>query len=530
MAALSPLSTAARALLQLVGDFRSYAPACLKIATKNGGLEPLVLNSAQLMLHEMAEEQLLERGLVRIIVLKGRQQGISTYIGGRFYWKAATLFGQSFVILTHMLKASENLFNMVKRYHENVPPAVKPKTRLDNAKQMVFDALKNKYDVATAGSKGTGRSGTAQFFHGSEVAFWPNAASHMAGLGQVVPFAPGTEIFLESTADGVGNLFHTMVMNALKGKGDYRLCFIPWTVQAEYQRPLPPEGVEWEAEELDYRETYGVTFEQLYWRRLKIEDDFGGDPSLFDQEYPAAVDIAFMAGATKALIHPRAVQKAINTTLADVKGVQGLILGVDPAEYGDDDTALVLRRGRKVLWVKRWSKMGNAEVAARIARILKKREEKGDPIDAVFVDVTGVGTGVESILTDIHNFDNIRRVHFGAAAYDKEKYVNRAAEMYAGMRDWFTDATKPVDIPDDKVLQAELGARKFDYAGQQRRLRLQSKEDMKKEGLPSPNTADALALTFAEPVEPHSPKQVETLTDKLLRLQSRSAGNSGMAA
>lgn len=531
MAALSPLSTAARALHALIGDFVQYAPACLKVLDKVGQLVEYQLNEAQLMLHRMAEAQLAERGLVRIIVLKGRQQGISTYVGGRFYWKASTQYAKRFVILTHLQEATDNLFNMVKRYHDNVPPAIKPKTKFDNAKELNFDRLGTKYNVATAGSRGTGRGGTAQYFHGSEVAFWANAKAHMAGIGQIIPFAEGTEIFLESTANGVGNLFHTMVMNALKGKGDYRLCFIPWTVQTEYQRPLPPEGVEWEPEELEYQRTYSVTDQQLYWRRLKIEDDFGGDASIFDQEYPATVDIAFMAGATKALIHPRLVQQAINTQLRDRVGEEPLILGVDPAEYGDDDTALALRRGRKVLWTKRWSKMGNAEVAGRIARILRKYEDAEDPIDAVCIDVTGVGTGVEAFLTnDGHN--NIYRVHFGEKPLDEEKYVNRAAEMYGEMKDWFSHANKTVDIPNDVVLQAELGARQYSYDGLRRRLRLQSKEDMRKEGLPSPNTADALALTFAVSVRPRTPKRVETLQDKLRRLQAREGrgGSPGMAA
>lgn len=522
------MSTAARALHQLIGDFKDYAPACLQVLSKAGKLIPFELNDAQLMLHDMAEEQLIDRGLVRIIVLKGRQQGISTYVGGRFYWKAATSMGKRFVILTHLMEATENLFNMVKRYHDNVPAAVKPKTKFDNAKELNFAQLNTKYNVATAGSRGTGRGGTAQFMHGSEVAFWANAPQHMAGIGQIVPFEPGTEIFLESTGNGVGNLFYTMVMNALKGKGDYRLCFIPWMVQKEYRRTVPP-GTVFEPEELEYQEAYKVTDEQLMFRRLKVEDDFGGDTSLFDQEYPATVELAFMAGASKALIHPRAVAKAINTALKD-NARDALMLGVDPAEYGDDDTALVLRRGHKVLWTKRWSKMGNAEVAGRISRILRKYEELDDAIDAVCIDVTGVGTGVESILSD-QGETNIYRVHFGEKPYDEDKYSNRAAECYGLMRDWFTHKTKPVDIPNDQVLQAELGARKYSYDSR-RRLRLQSKEDMRKEGLPSPNTADALALTFAETVPARKPKRGETLLDKLHRLQTRHdrGGSPGMAA
>lgn len=529
MAALSPLSSAARALAGLITDFTVYAPACLKVLSKAGKLIPFELNDAQLMLHAMAEGQLLDRGLVRIIVLKGRQQGISTYVGGRFYWRASTTPGKRFVILTHLMEATENLFNMVKRYHDNVPLAVKPKTKFDNAKELNFAALNTKYNVATAGSRGTGRGGTAQFLHGSEVGFWANAPQHMAGIGQIVPFEPDTEIFLESTGNGVGNLFYTMVMNALKGKGDYRLCFIPWTVQKEYRRTVPP-GTVFDPEELEYQHAYRVSDEQLMFRRLKIEDDFGGDTSLFDQEYPATVELAFMAGASKALIHPRLVAAAIGHEVRDRKGREALILGVDPAEYGDDDTALVLRRGCKVLWTKRWSKMGNAMVARRIAAILKQYEEKNDAIDAVCIDVTGVGTGVESILTD-QGWGNIYRVHFGEKPLDEEKYANRGAECYGVMADWFSHTTKPVDIPKDEVLQAELGARKYSYDSR-RRLRLQSKEDMAKEGLPSPNTADALALTFAENLAPGATEEVETLQESLRRLLHRNGrgGSSGMTA
>src|SRR5690606_39878952 len=89
------------------------------------------------------------------ICLKGRQQGISTYIGGRYYWKASGEFGKRFVILTHLDEATANLFNMVKRYHDNAPAAVKPKVRNDNAKELSFEVLQTKYSVATAGSRGT---------------------------------------------------------------------------------------------------------------------------------------------------------------------------------------------------------------------------------------------------------------------------------------------------------------------------------------------------------------------------------------
>ena len=73
--------------IKLKDDFVFYASTALKVRPKEGKLVPFVLNQAQKYLNLIAEKQMLEKGRVRIMVLKGRQQGISTYIEGRFYWK-----------------------------------------------------------------------------------------------------------------------------------------------------------------------------------------------------------------------------------------------------------------------------------------------------------------------------------------------------------------------------------------------------------------------------------------------------------
>lgn len=535
----APLSPEASRLLALRGHFETYAHACLKIANKAGKIVDFKMNRAQRYLHARIEDQIKRTGRARILCLKGRQQGVSTYIGGRFYWKASGEFGRRFVILTHLDEATANLFAMVKRYHDNAPPAVKPKVRTDNAKELSFEVLQTKYSVATAGSRGTGRSATAQYFHGSEVAYWPNAEKHMAGIGQIVPDEPGTEILFESTANGIGNLFYNMVMDALKGKGDYELVFIPWYWEEPYRRKVPA-GTLFEPDEIEYQETFGIDDEQLYWRRMKIINDFSNDTTQFDAEYPATVEMAFLAGTSKALIPPLKVAKAIANALAPDTDPDALVLGVDPAEYGSDDTAATLRRGRKVIKTWRWSGEGNAQIAGRIGLIIDHYADAGDPIDAVNIDVTGVGTGVEAILTD-QGYRNIYRVHFGERAIEDEKYRNRGAECWARMRDWLEDGTRQASLPttcevagtvkEDAVLQSELSSRNYTYDAR-RRMVLQSKEEMRKNGIASPNMADSLALTFAVNVRARTPRKVETLQDKLRRLQTAHArgGSPGMAA
>ena len=321
--------------------------------------------------------------------------------------------------------------------------------------------------------------------HNSEVAFWPNAADHMAGLGQAIPDADDSEIILETTANGVGNLFHGMCMDALKGKGDYRLIFVPWFWQTEYQAKA--DEVSFDQADLEYQRDFGLTLEQLAWRKKKIDGEFRGDEALFDQEYPATVNLAFRRVAGNPLIEPSPVVRARNTQPVEAVGVR--IMGVDPAEYGDDASAIVKRQGRNVDPVIRYWKRGPMELVGLVAA----EADKWKP-DVINVDCTGVGSGVADRLLELGY--PVVRVHFGERAVEKELYINRRAEMWASMRDWLNDA--PACLPDDDALEADMTAPQYTYDSS-RRLKLESKEDMRKRGVPSPDSADALALTFATP-------------------------------
>ncbi|QEL16757.1 hypothetical protein [Limnoglobus roseus] len=185
---------------RLRDDFTYYAPRALRIRTKTGTVDPFRLNKAQHHLHTQVEAQRASTGKVRVIVLKGRQQGISTYIEGRFYWRVTHRKGCQAFILTHEQQATDNLFKMVERYHEHCPSLLKPQTKASNAKELVFGRLDSGYKLGTAGTKGTGRSSTIQLFHGSECGFWPHADEHAAGVMQAIPNQAATEVFIESTA------------------------------------------------------------------------------------------------------------------------------------------------------------------------------------------------------------------------------------------------------------------------------------------------------------------------------------------
>jgi len=485
-------------LAALRRDFPGYARAALKILTKEGTLEPLVLNRAQLHIHAKLEAQRARTGRVRALLLKARQQGGSTYVQARFYHRVSGEFGRRAFVLTHEDKATQTIFGIGKRYHEHVPTEVRPVTGASNANELIFNGLRSGYGVATAKSKDTGRGQTFQFFHGSEVAFWPNPKEHLAGIGQAVPDLPGTEIILESTANGVANIFYEMCMDAMKGRSEYILIFTPWHWSDEYRKEPPPEW-SMSADEAEYAELYGLDVAQSYWRHVKIRDDFRGDATLFAQEYPATIGEAFMGGTADALIPPRHViaARTVKPWLEVMDAPR--VIGVDPAEYGKDDTAIADRQARRVYSIRRLSHERRETIAARVALVVEQGEQDGNPVDAIMVDCTGgYGTDIVERLESLCPQVPVMRVVFSERADEPELHRNKRDEIWMRMAEWVSD--EPCEIPDDDLLQVELTSPRKRVNPATRRSEVESKEAMKVRGLDSPDGAESIAVTFAYPI------------------------------
>lgn len=493
--------------LKLASNFEVYSHACLRIRTKAGGVERFALNRTQRHLHQRLEAQLKDRRKVRALVLKGRQVGISTYLAGRYYHKTTHRRGYLTQILTHLDDASDNLFGMAKRFHEHCNPLVKPETGASNAKELAFHKLGSGYKVATAGSKAVGRSATIQLFHGSEVAFWPNAEEHFAGIMQALSKADDTECVLESTANGIGNVFHRLWKAAERGQSEFEPIFLPWYWHEEY-RQAPPAG--WQPLDTwrEYEGLYGLDREQTYWAYVTNRDmsviGGGSDQEInwkFRQEYPANADEAFQTSGADAFISPERVMAA-RTAKVDAYGP--LVLGVDPSRGGGDKFGIIDRRGRRLGnhvcgYLETNDLMAAAGQIVHIARELKKHG-----LRKIVVDVTGLGAGLYDRLAEMLGTDMVAPVNFGAKAWEPEKYVNRRAEMWDTMRQWFEDEAG-VQMPDRDDLHGDLtapirgpGATRFDSSG---RLVLEAKDHIKERLGHSPDLGDAAALTFAVPIE-----------------------------
>ncbi|HWI50336.1 MAG TPA: hypothetical protein VNU45_19170, partial [Rummeliibacillus sp.] len=247
-------------------DFPLYARNCLSIRSKNQGLINLILNPAQQYIYDLLMEQKKKTGKIRAVILKGRQQGVSTEIGGLYYWLITHHRGFRAFILTHDSDATKNLYEMVRRYHENCPVLFRPEVGTDNANELNFPLLDSGYKIGTAGNKGVGRSSTIQLFHGSEVPRWPNAEEHAAGILQAIPNSSGTAAIFESTARGVGDYFHLMWQSAVNGSSEFMPIFIPFFWQKEYRAQLK-EGFVLTDEEKELVAVYGLDHQQIQWRR-----------------------------------------------------------------------------------------------------------------------------------------------------------------------------------------------------------------------------------------------------------------------
>lgn len=483
--------------LRLKEEFEFYAPIFLRIRPKEGALLNFEMNKAQKFLHDALQKQKKDTGMVRAIVLKGRQQGCSTYIAGRFFHIITHNKGLRACIFAHDANATNNLFTIAKRYYEECPEIMRPHVGKSNIKELYFDILNSGYKVATAGNKSAGRSDTIQLLHGSEMAFWENAADHAKGILQAVPHAKGTEIILESTANGMGNAFHQQWQLAENGESNFIPIFLAWYWQDEY-RINPPQGFELSATEQELKSLFKLDDSQIYWRRQKIielsTDGMDGEIA-FKQEYPFTAAEAFQMDLAESFIPADIVMRA-RKTVGQPDGP--LIIGIDPAASDKaapgDSTGIIRRRGRVAFNLEYFRNGDTMATVGHIKNIIDREKPA-----RVFIDVGGIGQPMADRLAEMFGRDLIKFVNFCSTetVYKRDRYANKRAEIWAEMLEWLRQET--VQIPDDDRLHADLTSVKRGY-NSSGKLQLESKQQIKKRLLRSPDGADALAVTFAQPV------------------------------
>jgi hypothetical protein len=259
--------------------------------------------------------------------------------------------------------------------------------------------------------------------------------------------------------------------NPTRNSGMFRECF------RKYRH-------RWVTRQIDSRDVEGTNLQQLQ----KLIDDYGIDSDIVK----VRVRGMFPSLSAKQFIATDDVDEAVRRYVRPEQySFAPIILTCDPAWEGDDALVIGLRQG---LYSRILRSIPKNDNDVEIATILANLEDEHNA-DAVFID-GGYGTGIYSAGQTMGR--DWLLVWFGAASADVG-CANKRAEMYKSLRDWIKNGGS---IPDDKELYQDLvsietTARK-NYDG---KIQLESKADMKARGLPSPNKADALALSFAHPVQ-----------------------------
>jgi hypothetical protein len=244
----------------------------------------------------------------------------------------------------------------------------------------------------------------------------------------------------------------------------------------------------WKTFQIDSREVDGTNKAQIN----KWIEDYGEDSDFVRVrvrgEFPRAGSSQFIASDTVS-----ACRKYKAT------GFESLpkLLSVDVARFGDDQTVIGMRQGRKASILAKLRGLDTVQVAERVIEYIGKEEP-----DATIVDGDGLGAGVVDQLR--HRGYKAFEFHGGEKPNDVNTYFNKRAEVWGLMRDWLGAAA---DIPDDPELEADLTSPEYGFSAKQQ-IQLERKEDMKKRGLASPDCGDMLAMTFSVSISAKRPQAV----------------------
>jgi hypothetical protein len=181
------------------------------------------------------------------------------------------------------------------------------------------------------------------------------------------------------------------------------------------------------------------------------------------------------------------------------------ILSCDVARFGDDQTVIGWRQGRKAVILQKLRGLDTVQVAERVIEWMGKEEP-----DATVIDADGIGAGVVDHISHRGFSRRLFEFHGGSAANDSAAYFNRRAECWGLMRDWLLAGA---EIPDDAELADDLVGPEYGFSSKQQ-IQLERKEDIKKRGLASPDCGDMLAMTFSVKIAAPKPKPAPRMVYK----------------
>lgn len=257
--------------------------------------------------------------------------------------------------------------------------------------------------------------------------------------------------------------------NPTKNTGRFRECFGKFKHR-------------WITKQIDSRQARKASLKQIQ----QWVDDYGEDSDFVR----VRVRGVFPRAGTNQFIGSDIIENCAKYVAEGYEGLEKL-LGVDVARFGEDQSVITRRQGRKVHQPKKFRGLDTMQLAAKVVEEIDEYKP-----DAVFIDGVGVGSGVVDRVKQLRPSANIIEVNAGQTAHDPSKYFNKRAEMWGRVRDYLKAGA---ELPKDNELQEELQAVEYGFSPKQQ-IQIEKKEDMKARGLSSPDCADSLCLTFAETI------------------------------
>lgn len=303
---------AREAIIELKRNRRKYFERCLRIRNKNSEIVSFKANPAQEELIDLIDNWKArypnpkERPTLYVVIPKPRQVGYSTVTEAIFFHELNFSYNKVAMVISYDQDSAAAINDMSNRFFQYLPQVIKPMRRKSMGKGILFEnpnfnpnmemdefnepGLQSKFMIETANNVNAGSSYTINYLHISELAKWKNPEATLTSLLQSVPKTDAI-VIVESTANGL-NYFYKLCNDAKHGRNNYKLVFIPWYKHDEYQTTYT--GFELNKEERALQSTYGVTNDQLQWRRDTINDKCQGSLDIFHQEYPAYLEEAFV--------------------------------------------------------------------------------------------------------------------------------------------------------------------------------------------------------------------------------------------
>lgn len=314
-----------------------YIEKNLKVATEDDPplIVPFRLNPVQRIYHEKKEAVETPRTSgKRILTLKSRRMGVTTFEQGVSFAKIKTQSGSRCVTVAQSEDAVVTIFEMVKLFHKEDPNFIRPSH--DSSTTLAYAALRSKFSVSTAKGTAIKRGDTLHRVHGSEVAFWDlndRAAENL--IASLDKAANKGEMVFETTANGPSGLFYNLWQDAINYRDRWRAVFLGWYADARNSIPISEKERDGIIETLDDDEVFLVTQcgcnpNQLAWRREQMGST-EKSRRIFKQEYPALSEEAFISTGF-CFFDAKVIEERLKQCKAPIYESDGLAIWKRPEE------------------------------------------------------------------------------------------------------------------------------------------------------------------------------------------------------